>query len=81
MSEDLQDFLAWVPSLKYGLGTLLLFVFSCFVYGWFYDFTFWHAHADAGVNSAIAHLLYYGVFAGPIVLLIAVIVAKFVLKK
>ena len=81
MSDDFQGLKAWMPSFKFGIYAFLLLIACCFAYGWFFEFTFWHAHADAGLNSAIAHAIYYGVFAGPVVFAVAAMVAKFVLKK
>jgi len=71
----------WLKCLKIGVLALLLLVLACFVYGWFNPFRFWHAYADAGLNSAIAHALYYGVFAGPIVLALVTFIARFLMNR
>jgi hypothetical protein len=81
MEGDFDGLKKWVPSLKVGLYAVLAFSIACFVYGWFNNFTFWHAFADAGLNSAIAHTLYYNVFAGPVVFAAAALSAKFIFKK
>lgn len=71
----------WLISAKIGLLAMGLFVLACFVYGWFNAFNFWHAYADAGRNSAIAHALYYGVFAGPVVWMLVTLIARYLIKK
>ncbi len=71
----------WWSSIKLGLLCMMLFVLACLVYGWFNPFTFWHAYADAGMNSSIAHALYYGVFAGPVIVVLVTLLARFVIKK
>lgn len=71
----------WLKSLKIGALAMLLFVVACFGYGWFNSFSFWHAYADAGRNSAIAHAVYYGVFAGPVVLVLVTLAARYIMKK
>lgn len=72
---------SWWASIKLGLLCMMLFVLACLVYGWFNPFTFWHAYADAGMNSSIAHALYYGVFAGPVIVVLVTLLARFVIKK
>jgi len=72
---------SWWTSIKLGLLSMLLFVVACSVYGWFNPFSFWHAYADAGMNSSIAHALYYGVFAGPVIVVLVTLLARFVIKK
>lgn len=72
---------SWWTSIKLGLLCMMLFVLACLVYGWFNPFTFWHAYADAGMNSSIAHALYYGVFAGPVIVVLVTLLARFVIKK
>jgi hypothetical protein len=81
MNDDFQGLKAWVPSFKFGFKVFLVFLLACFVYGWLMPFSFWHAYADAGLNSAIAHAIYYGVFAGPMVFALGAVIAKFALKK
>jgi len=71
----------WLKSAKIGLLAMFLFVLACFAYGWFNAFSFWHAYADAGRNSAIAHALYYGVFAGPVVWILVTLIARYLIKK
>lgn len=71
----------WMASLKLGGIAFLLFILACLVYGWFNPFTFWHAYADAGRNSSIAHALYYGVFIGPVIVAVVTLLARFVMKK
>lgn len=72
---------SWWASIKLGLLCMVLFVVACLVYGWFNPFSFWHAYADAGINSSIAHALYYGVFAGPLIVILMTLLARFVIKK
>ncbi len=60
----------WKIGLKYGLSAFALFLVALFIYGIFNNFTFWHAFAHAGVQSGVAHMIYYGVFAGPVVIII-----------
>lgn len=60
----------WKIGLKRGLLAFALFLATLFVYGLFNNFTFWHAFAHAGVQSGIAHMIYYGVFAGPVIFLL-----------
>ena len=60
----------WKAGLKAGLVALVLFLAVLFVYGLFNNFTFWHAFAHAGVQSGIAYMIYYGVFAGPVIVLL-----------
>jgi len=71
----------WLASLKLGGIAFLLFILACLLYGWFNPFTFWHAYADAGRNSSIAHALYYGVFVGPVIVAVVTLLARFVMKK
>lgn len=71
----------WLRSLKIGVLVVLLFMGACFVYGWFKPFSFWHAYADAGFHSAIAHALYYGVFAGPVIFVFVTAMVRFLIKK
>jgi hypothetical protein len=71
----------WLKSAKIGLFAMFLFVLACFGYGWFNAFSFWHAYADAGRNSAIAHAVYYGVFAGPVVFIAVTLVVRYLIKK
>ncbi|EUJ10916.1 hypothetical protein Meth11DRAFT_1747 [Methylophilaceae bacterium 11] len=71
----------WLASLKLGGIAFLLFILACLLYGWFNPFTFWHAYADAGRNSSIAHALYYGVFVGPVIVAVVTFLARFVIKK
>lgn len=71
----------WLSSLKLGGIAFVLFVLGCLLYGWFNPFSFWHAYADAGLNSSIAHALYYGVFAGPVIVAAVTLLARFVIKK
>jgi hypothetical protein len=72
---------SWQASLKLGGMAFLFFIMACLVYGWFNPFTFWHAYADAGRNSSIAHALYYGVFVGPVIVAVVTLLARFVIKK
>ncbi|OYY50084.1 MAG: hypothetical protein B7Y48_03660 [Methylophilales bacterium 28-44-11] len=72
---------SWWKSIKLGLLALLLFMLACLVYGWFNAFSFWHAYADAGMNSSIAHALYYGVFMGPVIVIVVTLMAGFAKKK
>jgi hypothetical protein len=81
MPEDQPKLTSWVTSLKVGALAALCFIVACFIYGWFNDFIFWHAFANAGLNSSIAHALYYGVFAGPIVLVLVTFLMRFMVKK
>ena len=60
----------WKAGLKAGLVSLVLFLAVLFVYGLFNNFTFWHAFAHAGMQSGIAYMIYYGVFAGPVIVLL-----------
>lgn len=71
----------WLASLKLGGLAFVLFILGCLLYGWFNPFSFWHAYADAGGNSSIAHALYYGVFAGPVIVAVVTLLARFVIKK
>jgi hypothetical protein len=66
----------WRKSIKIGLCYFLVFLIGCFSYGWFNDFSFWHAFANAGLNAALAYTIYYGVFVGPVVFILATLVAK-----
>lgn len=89
MSEPSKDELSmqeaelrgWLASLKLGGIAFILFIIGCLFYGWFNPFTFWHAYADAGRNSSIAHALYYGVFVGPVIVAVVTLLARFVIKK
>ena len=60
----------WKIGLKYGLSLFALFLAALFVYGLSNNFTFWHAFAHAGTQSGIAYMIYYGVFAGPVIILL-----------
>ena len=60
----------WKAGLKAGLVAFVLFLAVLFVYGLFNNFTFWHAFAHAGLQSGIAYMIYYGVFAGPVIVLL-----------
>jgi len=80
MEGDFDGLKKWLPSIKIGFYAEIGFMLACFVYGWFNSFRFWHAFADAGLNSAIAHTLYYTVFVGPILFAIVTLYAKFFLK-
>lgn len=71
----------WLASLKLGGIAFVIFIVACLLYGWFNPFTFWHAYADAGLNSSIAHALYYGVFIGPVIVAVVTLLARFVIKK
>lgn len=81
LEGDFEGLKKWRPSIKFGGLAFLLFCVACFAYGWLHDFHFWHAFADKGINSAIAHTIYYAVFAGPVVFAAATLFAKFGLKK
>ena len=87
MIDDMQSELAsenlrsWRASLKIAGFSLVLFLIACFAYGWYFKFTFWHAYADAGFNSAIAYAIYYGVFAGPFLFAAVTLIARFLIKK
>ncbi|CAN4274225.1 hypothetical protein MCEMSEM29_01434 [Methylophilaceae bacterium] len=70
----------WKIGLKRGMQTFAFFSAVLFVYGLFNNFTFWHAFAHAGTQSGIAHMIYYGVFAGPVVFLIAAFAAMYFSK-
>lgn len=72
---------SWLTCFKWAGWALLVFLIACFAYGWFNNFTFWHAYADAGRNSAIAHAIYYGVFAGPVLFAAVTLMARFLIKK
>lgn len=72
---------SWSTCFKLAGWALLVFLIACFAYGWFNNFTFWHAYADAGRNSAIAHAIYYGVFAGPVIFAAVTLIARFIIKK
>ncbi len=72
---------SWWGSIKIGLLVLLVFMLACLVYGWFFPFSFWHAYADAGMSSSIAHALYYGVFMGPVIVVVVTLIARFAKKK
>ncbi len=65
----------WKIGLKRGLLAFALFLAALFVYGLFNNFTFWHAFAHAGAQSGIAYMIYYGVFAGPVIFLITAFAA------
>lgn len=67
----------WKAGLKTGLKAFVLFLAGLFVYGLFNNFTFWHAFAHAGTQSGIAYMIYYGVFAGPVVVLLVAFVTMF----
>ena len=67
----------WKIGLKRGLLAFALFLAALFVYGLFNNFTFWHAFAHAGAQSGIAHMIYYGVFAGPVIFLITAFVTMY----
>ena len=68
----------WKIALKRGLQAFALFLVALFVYGLFNNFTFWHAFAHAGAQSGIAHMIYYGVFAGPIIFLLTAFAAMYI---
>lgn len=68
---------SWKFSVKSAIVALLLFLIACFVYGWFNDLDFWHAHSNAGFDSSIAHMMFYGAFIGPFVFLVVVFFVKF----
>ncbi len=65
----------WKIGLKRGLQAFAIFLAALFVYGLFNNFTFWHAFAHAGAQSGIAHMIYYGVFAGPVIFLLSAFAA------
>lgn len=65
----------WKIGLKRGLQVFALFLAALFVYGLFNNFTFWHAFAHAGAQSGLAYMIYYGVFAGPVIFLIVAFAA------
>ncbi len=67
----------WKIGLKYGLSAFALFLAALFVYGIFNNFTFWHAFAHAGTQSGIAYMIYYGVFAGPVIFLLTAFVTLY----
>ena len=67
----------WKIGLKCGLSAFALFLAALFVYGLFNNFTFWHAFAYAGSQSGIAYMIYYGVFAGPVIILIVAFAAMY----
>ena len=71
----------WKIGLKRGLQAFAVFLAALFVYGLFNNFTFWHAFAHAGTQSGIAHMIYYGVFAGPVIFLIVAFSAMFLAKS
>lgn len=81
MSDETDTLTSWLPSIKLGGYAVMILLLGCIVYGWFYNFTFWHAFADAGLYSSIAHALYYGVFAGPIIFASVTLSAHFLIKK
>ena len=81
MSDETDTLKSWLPSVKLGGYAVMILLLGCIVYGWFNNFTFWHAFADAGLNSSIAHALYYGVFAGPILFVSVTLLAHFLIKK
>lgn len=81
MTEEIDILKSWLPSIKLGGYAVMILLVGCIVYGWFNNFTFWHAFADAGFNSSIAHALYYGVFAGPIVFAGVTLTAHFLIKN
>jgi len=81
MNDELPSLTSWAKSIKVGVLAFLAFVVACFIYGWFNNFTFWHAYADAGLNSSIAHAMYYGVFVGPVVLVLVTFSMRFLVKK
>lgn len=60
----------WKIGLKYGLSVFALFLAALFIYGLSNNFTFWHAFAHAGAQSGVAYMIYYGVFAGPVVIVL-----------
>lgn len=60
----------WKFGLKNGLSIFAAFLAALFVYGLYNDFVFWHAFAHAGTQSGIAYMIYYGVFAGPVVIVL-----------
>lgn len=67
----------WKTGLKYGLIAFALFLAGLFVYGQFNNFTFWHAFAHAGTQSGMAYMLYYGVFAGPVIIFLVAFTSMF----
>lgn len=67
----------WKTGLKCGLIAFALFLAGLFVYGQFNNFTFWHAFAHAGTQSGIAYMIYYGVFAGPVIILLVAFTAMY----
>lgn len=72
----------WKIGLKYALSIFALCLAALFACGLFHNFTFWHAFAHAGVQSGFAYAIYYGIFAGPVmILLIAFAVMYFKSKK
>ena len=71
----------WKIGLKRGLQAFAVFLAALFVYGLFNNFTFWHAFAHAGTQSGIAHMIYYGVFAGPVIFLIAAFAAMYLIES
>lgn len=82
MEDDFKGLKAWWPSIKRGILAILLFCVACFTYGWFNDFTFWHAQADAGLNAALGYTIFYGVvFVGPVVFALVTFLHKFLIKK
>ena len=71
----------WKIGLKRGLQVFALFLAALFVYGLFNNLCFWHAFAHAGVQSGIAHMIYYGVFAGPVIFLITAFAAMYLIES
>lgn len=67
----------WKAGFKTGLIAFVLFIVGLFVYGLFNNFTFWHAFAHAGTQSGIAYMIYYGVFAGPVIILLGMFATMF----
>jgi len=71
----------WKAGLKAGLTAFVLFLAALFVYGLFNNFTFWHAFAHAGTQSGIAYMIYYGVFAGPVLILLVAFITMGIKNK
>lgn len=59
----------WRAALKWGLGSLGLFLVGCFVYGLFNAFSFLHGSSPAGMESGFGYAMIFGAVIGPFVLL------------
>ena len=64
----------WKTMLKWGVGTVLLLLVLCFIYGLFNRFSFIHGASPAGIDAALAYVTFIGFFLGPYVFLVGAII-------